>query len=165
MAGNASAQISDAFNRDLEKNRVIKPEKSIRICGPSRAGIIANSPLYVVNDIEDFNLIGFSAIDPKDIESMNVFKYAEVKDKYGDKAKNGVIAIKLKKNVKLLTLDKLLGKLKKRDRNLPIYINSEKLINRDGIYLSQAKIESVKVAEKSSDKIKEERYINILLKP
>lgn len=81
LAGNASAQISDAFNRDLENNRVVKPEKSIRICGPSRAGIIANSPLYVVNDIEYFNPASISAIDPNGIESLQVFSYAQVMDK------------------------------------------------------------------------------------
>ncbi|PWS32966.1 hypothetical protein [Pedobacter paludis] len=165
FAGNASAQISDAFNRDLEKNRVIKSEKPVRICAPSRAGVLANPPLYVVNDIEDFNPTSFSAINPKDIESMQVFKYSEAKDKYGDKAKNGVISVTLKKGVKLLALYKVLGKIKKRDLNLPIYINTEKLIIREGFYLSENKIESVKVIEKPTDKIKEERYIQILLKP
>lgn len=165
FAGNASAQISDALNRDLEKNRVIKSEKPVRICAPSRAGVITNPPLYVVNDIEDFNPTSFSTIDPKDIESMQVFKYSEAKDKYGDKAKNGVISVTLKKGVKLLALDKVLGKIKKRDLSLPIYINNEMLMVREGIYLSQNKIESVKVMEKPTDKIKEERYIQILLKP
>ncbi len=142
FAGNTSAQIFDTLNRDLEKNRVIKSEKPVRICAPSRAGVIANPQLYVVNDIEDFNSTSFSAIDPKDIESMKVFKNAEMCDKYGDKAKNGVILIKLKKNVKLLALDKVLGKIKKRDRNLPVYMNSEKLTIWEGIYLSENKIES-----------------------
>jgi TonB-dependent SusC/RagA subfamily outer membrane receptor len=57
-----------------------------------------NAPLYIVNgEIQKTNL---TDIDPNDIESINVLKDKAATDAYGEKGKNGVIIITLKKNSK-----------------------------------------------------------------
>jgi TonB-dependent SusC/RagA subfamily outer membrane receptor len=57
-----------------------------------------NAPLYIVNgEIHKTNL---NDINPKDIESINVLKDKAATEAYGDKGKNGVIIITLKKNSK-----------------------------------------------------------------
>ena len=54
-------------------------------------------PIYILNgtEIDEKN---FSSISPNDIESINVLKDKDAIQKYGDKAKNGVVEILLKKD-------------------------------------------------------------------
>ncbi|WP_057939017.1 Spy/CpxP family protein refolding chaperone [Algoriphagus resistens] len=60
-----------------------------------------NAPLYIL-DTEDGNkeIKEFNSINPDDIESINVLKDKSAVDLYGEKGKNGVIIIKLKKDLK-----------------------------------------------------------------
>lgn len=51
-------------------------------------------PLYIVDGVETKNI---KAIDPSDIQSINVLKKEEDTLKYGSKGKNGVILITTKK--------------------------------------------------------------------
>jgi TonB-dependent SusC/RagA subfamily outer membrane receptor len=54
-----------------------------------------NDPLIVVNDsILKYEVIEY--INPNDIESVTVWKYAKAKSMYGEKGKNGVIVITTK---------------------------------------------------------------------
>lgn len=55
--------------------------------------------LYLV-DGEEISKEKMNAIKPEDIESVNVIKDSESLKKYGDKAKNGIVEIKLKKDNK-----------------------------------------------------------------
>jgi TonB-dependent SusC/RagA subfamily outer membrane receptor len=57
-----------------------------------------NAPLYIVNG--EINKTNLNDINPKDIESINVLKDKAATEAYGDKGKNGVIIITLKKNSK-----------------------------------------------------------------
>lgn len=54
-----------------------------------------STPIYIVDGVEKQSI---DDIDPNQIESMNVYKGEEAIKKYGDKGKNGVIFILLKKN-------------------------------------------------------------------
>lgn len=64
-------------------------------CSPT---ITANSPMFVVDDciVTGFTL---TAVNPNDIESIEVLKNAVAIEKYGAGAKNGVIKIKTKNKV------------------------------------------------------------------
>lgn len=80
---------------------------NIRICAPSRAGILAKPPLYVFfrdnKIVYQSDKIGVEGFNPTDIESINVLKNASAAEKYGDRSVNGVIEIHLKKGAKLDT--------------------------------------------------------------
>jgi TonB-dependent SusC/RagA subfamily outer membrane receptor len=54
-------------------------------------------PLYIVND-KEVSKDKFIKMKPKNIESVTVLKDESAIEKYGDKAKNGVIIIKTKKD-------------------------------------------------------------------
>ncbi len=54
-------------------------------------------PLYIIDD-KEVSKDKFITIKPKNIESVTVLKDKSATDKYGDKAKNGVIIIKTKKD-------------------------------------------------------------------
>lgn len=60
-----------------------------------------NAPLYILDTKEgNKELKDFSGINPNDIESINVLKDKSATDLFGEKGKNGVIIIKLKKDLK-----------------------------------------------------------------
>lgn len=80
--------------------------------------IKSNEPLYVVDGkIVDKTIV--EAIDPKDIDSINILKDKTAVEKYGEQGKNGVVEIKMKKR-EVSVLDKL-------ENSIPrIGINSNK---------------------------------------
>ena len=67
------------------------PIKSLVVVGHNKSDI-----LYIV-DGKEISYDQFQSIDPKTIESMEVLKDKTAIEKYGDKAKNGVIIVNLKK--------------------------------------------------------------------
>ena len=67
------------------------PIKSLVVVGYNKSEI-----LYIV-DGKETPYDQFTSIDPKTIESMEVLKDKTAIEKYGDKAKNGVIIVNLKK--------------------------------------------------------------------
>ena len=79
---------------------------TIRICAPSRAGVIPKPPLYVIkygkkeyqNNKEYFIPDISELFSPNDIASINVLKDSASAEKYGEDGKNGVIVITLKDN-------------------------------------------------------------------
>ncbi len=54
-------------------------------------------PLFIV-DGKEMSREEFKAISPKDIETINVYKGDKAVEKYGNKAKDGVVEVKTKKN-------------------------------------------------------------------
>ncbi|MEB2786060.1 Spy/CpxP family protein refolding chaperone [Algoriphagus persicinus] len=74
------------------------PKVAIRVAGTSNS---ENSPLYYTSNKDGMKqLKDISAINPEDIESIEVLKDKSAVDLFGDKGKNGVIIIKLKENPK-----------------------------------------------------------------
>jgi bla regulator protein blaR1 len=59
--------------------------------------ISMENPLYIVDGISRYDVENVNKMDPKTIESISVFKGEKANMRYGDKGKNGVIVITLKK--------------------------------------------------------------------
>ena len=75
----------------------IEPNVSIKMDN----GNPDTTPLYIVSTPDgEKELAGFENIKPEDIQSINVLKDKSATSKYGEKGKNGVIIITLKKNSK-----------------------------------------------------------------
>lgn len=86
---------SESFLRPEIKPAIAK-DSVIRICTPSRAGIIKNKPLYVIfSDRKHFiaNETVFREVKPEIIKTINVLKDEAAIKKYGESARNGVIEI------------------------------------------------------------------------
>lgn len=68
----------------------------IRICTPSRTSLTKKTqPLIIVNNQrKDYAYL--QALDPQNIDSINILKGSEAVKKYGKKATNGVILITMK---------------------------------------------------------------------
>jgi len=75
-----------SVRKDAPKNRDIKIK-----------GKTKNPPLYIVDGVEFNRDKSINDIDPDEIESMNVIKDKSAIEKYGKKAKHGVIEITTKK--------------------------------------------------------------------
>lgn len=73
---------------------IITTKKNTSIKWNDSPGI--SNPIYMIDDKEVSKEI-IDAIKPESIESVNVFKDESAKSLYGEKGKNGVIVIKLKK--------------------------------------------------------------------
>ncbi|RLD76687.1 MAG: TonB-dependent receptor, partial [Bacteroidetes bacterium] len=88
--------ISVSLKKDLANNS----EKLI--LSPIGNHSVKNSPLFIINGKESTKA-ELDKLDPNSVESMKVIKDKAVIEKYGMKAKNGVVIIKLKE-----TIDELL---------------------------------------------------------
>ncbi|MAX70773.1 MAG: VWA domain-containing protein [Flavobacteriaceae bacterium] len=78
-------------------NQLAGQVAGVRIKGRESVGITDNV-LYIVDGIpvqKRYNTL-IKSINPKDIESMNVYKSSEALDKFGDSAKDGCIVITTK---------------------------------------------------------------------
>jgi TonB family protein len=77
------------YDRDAK----IKPSELVVVCYDSET---SQKPLVYV-DGKEIPFENMSKVDPKTIDRMDVLKDKEAVDKYGEKAKNGVILITTKK--------------------------------------------------------------------
>lgn len=73
-----------------------KSDNNLRI----NSGMYNNPQPLILVDGNEVSKEAMKALNPKHIESMQVFKGNDAKEKYGEKGKNGVILIKLKKSKK-----------------------------------------------------------------
>ncbi|RXQ89528.1 hypothetical protein EO244_14270 [Ancylomarina salipaludis] len=80
----------DSKNMRRSKDRS-KNSKTIKINGKTK-----NPPLYIIDGVKMNKHMKITDIDPSDIESINVLKDKSAIEKYGKKAKNGVIEITTK---------------------------------------------------------------------
>jgi hypothetical protein len=111
---------------------VKKDEVICLCCGPIDP---AKQPLWVVNG-KVTGQLNLPALNLNYVETMNILKDGEALTKYGAAAKNGVIEIALKKNIKSYSVNKILSKNKidLASKKLPVYSNNA-LIVGDSIYL------------------------------
>ena len=163
----AFAQATDVAGKVPGIHSQATDPKTIRICAPSRTGIMVNPPLWVVNGVVVKEDVISNYIRPANIESMNVLKDASATSLYGGRGQNGVILIKLKKELKLWSLKELLKNFKIRKKNweLPVFVDDKELANQADFFIVNDVIESVKVVaveDKLSDKNK---LVKITLKP
>ena len=105
------------------------PAKVICLCcGPVSSD---RMPTYVINEkVVDSAYLKF--IDVNQIEEVTILKQSEA-GVYRERAKNGVILIRLKNNFEWVALALLLkqNKIKKRDRLLPIFFNEKQFKGTD----------------------------------
>lgn len=93
-------KIEDIDPKTIQSMKVWKDEKAIEKYGAKgKNGVVEittkNKPLYLV---DGFVVTEASDIKPETIESIDVLKGESATKLYGDKGKNGVISIKLKKD-------------------------------------------------------------------
>lgn len=91
------------FTSTFEKDRVVSGTGaySPNIKFEVENGNPNNTPLYILSTPDgEKELPGFDNIKAEDIESISVLKDKSATSKYGEKGKNGVIIITLKKNSK-----------------------------------------------------------------
>ena len=143
------------INRPIQTLSSFQPY--CRICGPSRASVISNEPLYVLKN--DNRILGreiMEQISSKLIESINVLKDASTTAKYGSHAANGVIEITLKEDSVFLSVEELLVtyKLPKHYRTLPLYINKNPF-PKEQLLLQRSSVTGVKIAEELENGVKE----------
>ncbi|MCO5949935.1 hypothetical protein [Mucilaginibacter flavidus] len=118
-----------------------------------------NAPLYILqlplaDPLEASGII----IKPDNIESINVFKDGANTKEYGKKAINGLIIIKTKKTLKLLSINQLLTLNHIKNNGLPLFIDSA-IANMPGTYYFEKEmVKSVKVETEKETGMK---YINI----
>jgi len=167
LTGSASAQVSDSLNRSPVENAPSSDTGKIRICAPSRVGVVANRPLYVINNIVLNGAKAFEFIRHTSVEVINVVKDSLGTDKYGPAAKNGLIEITLKKDIKLLDIKQLLKeyRIKKRYWGLPIFIELKRLVSYDDFYITNDIIKDVKVIQSEDKLSNREKFIKVWLKP
>ncbi|MEI7830375.1 MAG: TonB family protein [Prolixibacteraceae bacterium] len=108
----------------------------------------ANPPLYFLDGIP-ISKAAMDKIDPNTIESINVLKDKSAVEKYGEKAKNGVILIKLKSgNItgSFSSSDNKLEVRKAETLDLTEKFNSDNppLIILDGVQISKDEMSQVK---------------------
>lgn len=103
---------AEATKRGLLNNNASRENQKENISGvvirgrTSSSGDTTKQPLYIV-DGKEISKDEMSRIIPTDIEAINVIKDATATDKYGDKGKNGVIEITMKKGINTLTQEKI----------------------------------------------------------
>lgn len=103
-----------------------------------------------------------SLIDHKEtIEKMEIVESSEATKLYNEDGKNGAIIITLKKDASLLTATELFEnyKIKKRNRKLPLFIDSNLIKNAANNFYSTKKITRVTIAIESETGAK---YISII---
>ena len=83
-------ELKEKIDKAKKKNK-----KTVKIKGKTK-----NAPLYVLDGEIMSGKQSVNDIAPEDIESINVLKGNEATDKYGKKAKHGVLEIRTKKNKK-----------------------------------------------------------------
>ncbi|WP_406824441.1 hypothetical protein [Pedobacter sp. KACC 23697] len=165
IAAGASAQLPESF-----KGKPIDGKgKTGRIpwyISPPKGGIIANAPLYVINKIVIENGYVIEFLSPSSITSFKILAAEEGAKIYGESAKNGVIEVGLKNDIKIWCFMDLfkIYKIKKKYWNLPIFIEDKKLSSNNDIYLSGDLVENVEVIKKINASGKE-RFLQVSIKP
>ncbi|SHN30351.1 hypothetical protein [Mucilaginibacter sp. OK098] len=118
-----------------------------------------NAPLYILqlplaDPIEATGII----IRPVDIDSINVFKDSVHTKEYGKKAINGLILIKTKKSLKILTLSQLLMTYHITETDLPVFIDSAITYKPGKYYFEPQMVKSAIIAKEKETGMK---YVSI----
>ncbi len=126
LKGESLADMPDAKGKTSVINITLKPEPLAVVVVEGRA-----KPLYVVNNIVKEKEFNINSIQPNNIESINVLKNWTAAAMYGDKGKNGVVEITLKKEQPVLQEIVVEGRQIK-----PLYVINDKVQDDDVIFKS-----------------------------
>ena len=120
-------------------------------------------PLYVIDGQvmpEDYNL---NTIDPEDIESISVLKDGKQTEVYGERAKDGVICITLKKKeeekpVRFIPVSEPVGNLEEYEK---FKLYSESCHGKKITYVDYLKIPSDKIGYLFVEKRNDTKYLHV----
>jgi len=130
-------EIVEAKGKTSVINVTLKPE-------PLTEVVVKTSvkPLYVLNSVVQEKEFNLNTIAPNDIESINVLKDQVATIKYGDKGKNGVVEITLKKQPQ--NMQEVVAEPKQKR---PLYVINNKIEDDDARLksLNPDAIESINV--------------------
>ncbi len=140
----SESDVKQIASENIESINVLKDSVSLAIYGyKAKNGVVLialepskpeNKSLYVLDE-KIVSKEEVDKIDPNTIESVNVLKDKPATDKYGDKGKNGVVEISLKKSV---TITKLTDEM--------LYVLDGKFIPKDKFdKINHKEIESINV--------------------
>ena len=122
-----------------------------------------NNPLFIYtinNQLQQAsNMVD---IDPNYIDRIDVNRSHELIDKYGPRAKNGVVSLVIKPgvDVDLINTDQLFDqfKVKKRDRKLPVFLDSAITFEPYRMLFEARKVKTITVNKEDVTGVK---YISI----
>ena len=86
---------------------------------------------------------------------------------YGKQAENGVVKISLQKDLRLWSLEDVFKNFKvpKKNWNLPVFVDTKRLVTYTDFYIVNNIVESVKIIDQEDKLTGKNRYVKILLKP
>ena len=114
--------------------------------------------------MEDFG----SRFRVDDIQDLNIYKNTDSLIRlYGEKAKNGVIGLELKKGAAVMKMDELFDSfnIKEKYRSLPLYVNEQLIKDKAGFFISSVMVRKVKVVDKPTAGVSDLEFISIKTKP
>lgn len=158
--------VVNVFGQSANKN---EPTMIRMYCGPTkidptkRPMLVVNGK-YIIYPLED--MVSRFRVD--DIEDLNVYKNRDsLIGLYGEKAKNGVVSLELKKKAAIIEMDELFDSfnIKEKHRSLPLYVNDKLIIDKVGFFISSAMIRKVKVVNRPTDGVPDLEFISITTKP
>jgi TonB-dependent SusC/RagA subfamily outer membrane receptor len=126
-------------------------------------------PLVFIDSVEsDLNILW---INPDDIKSIDILKDSTAVAKYGEKAKNGVIIIRTKRDIEMIKLSELITQysMSIKDKNLKVCKDKILVEDPDKILVSRSDIAKVEVITDNYWHTPliagpEEKFINIVMK-
>ena len=97
-----NSQFSDSLNNEAYTIKIdsifVQLKKSTsEISSTKEIPFESYDPIYIVDGKRYLFASELKNLNPKDVESVDVLKYKDAKNKYGEDAKNGVVIIKTKK--------------------------------------------------------------------
>ncbi|MES2111664.1 MAG: hypothetical protein V4577_23095 [Bacteroidota bacterium] len=118
------------------------------------------APLYILqiplsSDIEGSGIL----LNAADIDTVSVLHDSVTIATYGNKAANGIVIFKTRKNIKVLTINELLLKYKVTNTNLPVFIDSVIAYKPNTIYFDPRVIKYVGIEKESVTGL---QYISII---
>jgi len=121
--------------------------------------------LYIVTmpNRQQIEMSSMYGINPNDIISISVQKDSTILKSYGLKAMNGLVNVKLKKDVNFFNLNQLLSKFRipANDKYLPVAIDSVIYNHPDMIYFRPEQIKRIKFVRIDIEKETGMKFINI----
>ena len=128
----------------------------------------ASASPYVLIDSFETEMQWINAIEPEQVESVNVLKGVQAQALYGDKAKAGAIIVKTKPGTDLLRLNAILDKynIPAKDRKLRVAVNNTLIKDPQLMLISASQLLGVEITSdikwvNTEDANTTERFLNI----
>ncbi len=118
-----------------------------------------DSPLFVLIGYDESPTPQIPTINPNSIDSIKVLKSENAIKEFGERGKNGIIKIKLKRGITLVDKTTLLKQYHIKETNLPMYIDSTISQPSKNIYFQSSIIKSISIQQEKETGM---NYISVL---